>query len=75
MFLIIDLDGIDLILIFVVGILELGGLNWYFLIIFLWRIFELYEVVGCDIMELVLIKDLVVFEFIVVKLVYKFIGY
>lgn len=75
MFLIIDLDGIDLILIFAVGILELGGLNWYFLIIFLWRIFELYEVVGCDIMELVLIKDLVVFEFIVVKLVYKFIGY
>lgn len=38
----IDLDGIDLILIFGVGILELGGLNWYFLIIFLWRIFELY---------------------------------
>ena len=42
---------------------------------FLRRIFKLYEVVGCDIMELAPITDSVVSEFTAAKLVYKLIGY
>ena len=74
-FLTIDLDGIDPTLIPAVGTPEPGGLNWYSLTTFLRRIFELYEVVGCDIMELAPIKDSVVSEFTAAKLVYKLIGY
>lgn len=74
-FLTIDLDGIDPTLIPGVGTPEPGGLNWYSLTVFLRRIFELHEVVGCDIMELAPIHDSVVSEFTAAKLVYKLIGY
>ena len=74
-FLTIDLDGIDPTLIPGVGTPEPGGLNWYSLTVFLRRIFELHEVVGCDIMELAPINDSVVSEFTAAKLVYKLIGY
>ncbi|MGK7923310.1 MAG: agmatinase, partial [Trichodesmium sp.] len=74
-FLTIDLDGIDPTLIPGVGTPEPGGLNWYSLTAFLRIVFELYEVVGCDIMELAPITDSVVSEFTAAKLVYKLIGY
>lgn len=74
-FLTIDLDGIDPTLIPGVGTPEPGGLNWYSLTAFLRKVFELYEVIGCDIMELAPITDSVVSEFTAAKLVYKLIGY
>ena len=74
-FLTIDLDGIDPTLIPGVGTPEPGGLNWYSLTTFLRRIFELYQVLGCDIMELAPITDSVVSEFTAAKLVYKLVGY
>ncbi len=74
-FLTIDLDGIDPTLIPGVGTPEPGGLNWYSLTAFLRRLFELHEVIGCDIMELAPISDSVVSEFTAAKLVYKLIGY
>ncbi|MEG3980120.1 agmatinase [Microcoleus sp. T3B2] len=74
-FLTIDLDGIDPTLIPGVGTPEPGGLNWYSLTAFLRRIFESYEVIGCDIMELAPIVDSVVSEFTAAKLAYKLIGY
>ncbi|NEP40078.1 MAG: agmatinase, partial [Okeania sp. SIO2H7] len=42
---------------------------------FLRRVFESYEVIGCDIMELAPIADSVVSEFTAAKLAYKLIGY
>ncbi|WP_375340790.1 hypothetical protein [Okeania sp. SIO2C9] len=39
------------------------------------KLFELHEVIGCDIMELAPIVDSVVSEFTAAKLVYKLIGY
>ncbi|NER02503.1 MAG: agmatinase [Okeania sp. SIO3C4] len=74
-FLTIDLDGIDPTLIPGVGTPEPGGLNWYSLTTFLRKLFELHEVVGCDIMELAPVTDSVVSEFTAAKLVYKLIGY
>ena len=57
------------------GTLEPGGLNWYELLKFLRGVFRKYQVIGCDVMELAPIWDLVVSKFIAVKLVYKLIGY
>jgi agmatinase len=74
-FLTIDLDGIDPTLIPGVGTPEPGGLNWYSLTAFLRRVFESYEVIGCDIMELAPVVDSVVSEFTAAKLAYKLIGY
>lgn len=74
-FLTIDLDGIDPTLIPGVGTPEPGGLNWYSLITFLRRLFESYQVIGCDIMELAPVIDSVVSEFTAAKLAYKLIGY
>lgn len=74
-FLTIDLDGIDPTLIPGVGTPEPGGLNWYSLTGFLRKVFDLYEVIGCDIMELAPINDSVVSEFTAAKLIYKLIGY
>ena len=74
-FLTIDLDGIDPTLIPGVGTPEPGGLNWYSLTAFLRLVFESYEVIGCDIMELAPIVDSVVSEFTAAKLTYKLIGY
>ena len=74
-FLTIDLDGIDPTLIPAVGTPEPGGLNWYSLLTFLRRVFDGYEVIGCDVMELAPIVDSVVSQFTAAKLVYKLIGY
>ena len=74
-FLTIDLDGIDPTLMPGVGTPEPGGLNWYSLTGFLRRVFESYEVIGCDIMELAPVVDSVVSEFTAAKLTYKMIGY
>jgi len=74
-FITIDLDGIDPVLIPGVGTPEPGGLNWYSLTTFLRRVFETYEVIGCDVMELAPIVDSVVSQFTAAKLVYKLIGY
>ena len=74
-FLTIDLDGIDPTLIPGVGTPEPGGLNWYSLTTFLRRLFESYQVIGCDIMELAPVMDSVVSEFTAAKLAYKLIGY
>lgn len=74
-FLTIDLDGIDPTLIPGVGTPEPGGLNWYALSAFLRRVFETYQVIGCDVMELAPLVDSVVSEFTAAKLVYKLIGY
>jgi agmatinase len=74
-FLTIDLDGIDPTIIPGVGTPEPGGLNWYSLTTFLWRVFETHEVIGGDVMELAPIGDSVVSEFTAAKLVYKLIGY
>lgn len=74
-FLTIDLDGIDPTLIPGVGTPEPGGLNWYAVTTFLRRVFETYQVIGCDVMELAPLADSVVSEFTAAKLVYKLIGY
>ena len=74
-FLTIDLDGIDPALIPGVGTPEPGGLNWYALTAFLRRVFETYQVIGCDVMELAPTVDSVVSQFTAAKLVYKLIGY
>ena len=69
------MDAIDLTLVPGVGTPEPGGLNWYALIAFLRRVFETYQVIGCDVMELAPLVDSVVSEFTAAKLVYKLIGY
>lgn len=74
-FLTIDLDGIDPALIPGVGTPEPGGLSWFMLLKFLRRLFESYQVIGCDVMELAPIPSSVVSEFTAAKLVYKLIGY
>ena len=74
-FITIDLDGIDPALIPGVGTPEPGGLNWYALTTFLRRVFETYQVIGCDVMELAPVVDSVVSQFTAAKLVYKLIGY
>ncbi len=74
-FLTIDLDGIDPTLMPGVGTPEPGGLHWFALLVFLQRIFETHDVIGCDVMELAPIADSVVSEFTAAKLVYKLIGY
>ena len=74
-FITIDLDGIDPALIPGVGTPEPGGLNWYALTTFLRRVFETYQVIGCDVMELAPLGDSVVSQFTAAKLVYKLIGY
>lgn len=74
-FITIDVDGIDPTLMPGVGTPEPGGLNWYELIAFLRRVFETFEVIGCDVMELSPVVDAVVSQFTAAKLVYKLIGY
>lgn len=74
-FVTIDLDGLDPTLIPGVGTPEPGGLNWYSMTTFLRLLFDKYEVIGCDIMELAPIVDAVVSEFTAAKLAYKLIGY
>lgn len=74
-FITIDLDGIDPAMMPGVGTPEPGGLNWYALTTFLRRLFETYEVIGCDVMELAPVVDSVVSQFTAAKLVYKLMGY
>ncbi|MBE9126428.1 MULTISPECIES: agmatinase [unclassified Coleofasciculus] len=74
-FITIDLDGIDPAMMPGVGTPEPGGLNWYALTAFLRRLFETYEVIGCDVMELAPVVDSVVSQFTAAKLVYKLMGY
>lgn len=74
-FLTIDLDGIDPGFLPGVGTPEPGGLSWFGLLGFLRRLFESYQVIGCDVMELAPVSDSVVSEFTAAKLVYKLIGY
>lgn len=74
-FLTIDLDGIDPSAMPGVGTPEPGGLSWFALLSFLRQLFEAYEVIGCDVMELAPLSDSVVSEFTAAKLVYKLIGY
>ncbi|HAG84251.1 MAG TPA: agmatinase [Cyanobacteria bacterium UBA12227] len=74
-FITIDVDGIDPALIPGVGTPEPGGLNWYALTTFLRRVFETFDVIGCDVMELAPVVDSVVSQFTTAKLVYKLIGY
>ena len=74
-FITIDVDGIDPSLIPGVGTPQPGGLSWYDTLHFLRRIFDTFEVLGCDVMELSPIDDSVVSEFTTAKLIYKLIGY
>ncbi|NJL90457.1 MAG: agmatinase [Coleofasciculaceae cyanobacterium SM2_1_6] len=74
-FLTIDLDGIDPTLIPGVGTPEPGGLTWFGLLNMLRRLFNDYEVIGSDIMELAPIVDSVVSQFTAAKLLYKLVGY
>lgn len=74
-FITIDVDGIDPTLMPGVGTPEPGGLNWFELLTFLRRVFETYQVMGCDVMELAPVVDSVVSQFTAAKLVYKLIGY
>jgi len=74
-FITIDLDGLDSSVIPGVGTPQPGGLDWYALTGFLRRLFQDYEVIGCDVMELAPIPHCVVSEFTAAKLVYKLIGY
>lgn len=74
-FLTIDLDGIDPTLIPGVGTPEPGGLSWFAFLTMLRRLFNDYEVIGSDIMELAPIVDSVVSQFTAAKLAYKLVGY
>jgi agmatinase len=74
-FITIDVDGIDPSLMPGVGTPEPGGLSWYTLLNFLKRVFETYNVIGCDVTELAPVADSVVSQFSAAKLVYKLIAY
>jgi len=74
-FLTIDLDGLDPAAMPGVGTPEPGGLSWFALLSFLRQLFQSYEVIGADVMELAPISGSVVSEFTAAKLVYKLIGY
>lgn len=74
-FITVDLDGLDPGIMPGVGTPQPGGLNWYETTRFLRRIFEQYNVLGYDVMELAPLKDSVVSEFTAAKLVYRLIGY
>ncbi|MGF1485872.1 MAG: agmatinase [Prochloraceae cyanobacterium] len=74
-FITIDLDGIDPSSLPGVGTPEPGGLSWYAILKFLKTIFQTYEVIGCDVMELAPVQDSVVSQYTAAKLVYKSIGY
>ncbi len=74
-FLTIDLDGVDPAAMPGVGTPEPGGLSWFALLSFLRQLFQSYEVIGADVMELAPISGSVVSEFTAAKLVYKLIGY
>ncbi|MBE9223155.1 agmatinase [Cyanobacterium stanieri LEGE 03274] len=74
-FITIDLDGLDPSFMPGVGTPEPGGLDWYQILAFMRAIFNGFEVIGCDVMELAPTKDSVVSEFTAAKLIYKLIGY
>ncbi len=74
-FITIDVDGIDPSLMPGVGTPEPGGLSWFTLLKFLRRVFETYNVIGCDVTELAPVVDSVVSQFSAAKLVYKLIAY
>lgn len=74
-FITIDLDGLDPSFIPGVGTPQPGGLDWYACTTFLRQVFENYQVIGCDVMELAPLTDSVVSQFSAAKLVYKLIGY
>jgi len=74
-FITMDLDGLDPNFMPGVGTPEPGGLDWYQILAFMKAIFNGFEVIGCDVMELAPTKDSVVSEFTAAKLIYKLIGY
>ena len=74
-FVTIDLDGLDPTTLPGVGTPEPGGLDWYSLTDFLRQLFQRYQVIGADIMELAPLVDSVVSQFTAAKLTYKLIGY
>lgn len=74
-YLTLDLDALDPALVPGVGTPEPGGFGWYELLDVLRRIFQSFEVVGADIVELCPRPGLESSSFIAAKLAYKIIGY
>ncbi|MEM1368383.1 MAG: agmatinase [Cyanobacteria bacterium P01_H01_bin.15] len=74
-YLTIDLDGLSPTLIPGVGTPQPGGLGWYDLLVFIKALFQNFEVLGCDLMELCPLSESVVSEFTAAKLLYKILGY
>lgn len=74
-YLTLDLDALDPALVPGVGTPEPGGFGWYEILEVLRRIFQSFEVVGADIVELCPRPGLESSSFIAAKLGYKIIGY
>ncbi len=70
-----DLDVFDSAIMPSVGTPEPGGLNWYQVLEILKKICQKRKVVGADFVEFCPIKGLVAPDFLVAKLIYKFINY
>jgi agmatinase len=66
-----DVDGLDPSIMPGTGTPEPGGLSWYEAISILESIFRRYNVVACDCVELMPLKNNIVSDFIAAKLVYK----
>lgn len=74
-YLTLDLDAMDPALVPGVGTPEPGGFGWYEILEVLRRIFQRFQVVGADIVELCPRPGLESSSFIAAKLAYKIIGY
>ena len=74
-YLTIDLDFFNPAEVPGVGTPEPGGFGWYAALGFLRRLFATREVVGCDVVELLPLRDSTVSDFFAARLVYKLIGY
>jgi agmatinase len=70
-----DVDYLDPSLMPSTGTPEPGGGDWYRTLRFLRRVFRERQVVACDVVELAPVPGMPAPDFLVAKLVYKFIGY
>jgi agmatinase len=71
----IDADGFDPSVIPAVGTAEPNGLFWHETLQFLKEVFKKFNVVGFDVVECAPVKENILSEFCLAKLVYKCIGY
>ena len=71
----IDADGFDPSIVPAVGTAEPNGLFWNETIEFLKKVISTKNIIGFDVVEIAPIKDTILSEYTMAKLVYKLIGY